>query len=56
MNSRWLASADTPDGPSLGLGWMPRQALMRALEPFEGLIDNLLETAPSALLEHGAMG
>ena len=24
MNARWLASADTPDGPSLGLGWTPR--------------------------------
>jgi len=56
MNARWLASADTPDGPSLGLGWTPRQALLHALEPFDGLIDDLLQTAPSDLLEHGAMG
>ena len=56
MNARWLASAETPDRPSLGLGWTPRQALMHALEPFDGLIDDLLETAPSDLLEHGAMG
>lgn len=56
LNARWLASADTPDGPSLGLGWTPRQALMEALEPFDGLIDDLLQTAPSDLLEHGAMG
>ncbi len=56
INGRWMASADTPGGPSLGLGWTPRQALMRALEPFEGVIDDLLQTAPEDLLEHGAMG
>lgn len=56
MNARWLASADTPHGPSLGLGWTPRQALTHALEPFGGRIDDLLQTAPSDLLEHGAMG
>lgn len=56
MNGRWLASADAPNGPTVGLGWTPRQALMRALEPFDGLIDDLLETAPTDLLEHGAMG
>jgi hypothetical protein len=56
MNGRWIASADTPEGPSIGLGWTPRQALSRALEPFEGLIDELLATAPSYLMEHGAMG
>ena len=47
MNGRWIASADTPDGPSVGLGWTPRQALMRALEP---------ATAPDELLEHGTLG
>ena len=52
----WLASADTPDRPSIGLGWTPRQALTRALEPFDALIEDLLVTAPSELLEHGAMG
>ena len=56
MNGRWIASADAPDGPSLGLGWTPRQALMSTLEPFDGVIDDLLETAPENLLEHGAMG
>ena len=55
INGRWLASADIPDGPNIGLGWTSRQALTRALEPFDGLID-FLETAPSELLEHGAMG
>jgi hypothetical protein len=38
------------------MGWTPRQELMRALEPFDGLIDDLLATAPEDLLEHGAMG
>ena len=56
INGRWMASADTRDGPSLGLGWTPRQALMRALEPFDGMIDDLLQTVPEDLLEHGAMG
>jgi hypothetical protein len=56
MNGRWIASADGPDGPTLGMGWTPRQALMRALEPFDGLIDELLATAPDDLLEHGALG
>lgn len=56
MNGRWLASADSPAGPTLGLGWTPRQALMHALEPFDGLIDELLATAPRDLLEYGATG
>jgi hypothetical protein len=56
MNGRWIASADTPDGVTLGMGWTPRQALMRALEPFDGLIEDLLATAPEDLLEHGALG
>ena len=56
MNGRWIASADTPVGPTLGMGWTPRQALMRALEPFDGLVEDLLATAPEDLLEHGALG
>jgi hypothetical protein len=55
MNGRWLASADTPDGPSLGLGWTPRQALLGSLAPFDGVIEELLATAPEGLLEQGAM-
>jgi hypothetical protein len=56
MNGRWIASADTPDGPSLGLAFTPRRALVLALEPFDGVIPELLATAPPELLEHGAMG
>ena len=56
INGRWVASVDTPVGPSLGLAWTPRLALRRALEPFDGVIDELLATAPDELLRHGALG
>jgi hypothetical protein len=39
---RWLASADTPDGPSLGLGLGAVEAIEAALEPFEGIVDELM--------------
>lgn len=42
LNGRWLASADTPDGPSLGWGVTAREALRAALEPFDGMIAELL--------------
>jgi hypothetical protein len=56
MNARWIASADTPDGPSLGMAFTPRRALWLALEPFHGRIPELLATAPPEFLDHGAMG
>ena len=56
MNGRWIASADTPSGPSLGLAFTPRRALVLALEAFEGVIPELLATVPPELLDHGAMG
>jgi hypothetical protein len=46
VNGRWLASADTPDGPTLRTGLTPLDALTEALEPFDGAIDELLDTAP----------
>jgi hypothetical protein len=49
VNGRWLASAETPDGPSLRTGWSARGALAEALEPFDGIIDELLSTAPRDL-------
>jgi len=39
IDGRWIASADTPDGPSLGLGLGAVEAIEAALEPFEGLVD-----------------
>jgi hypothetical protein len=54
-DGRWLASADTPHGPSLRTGWTPLAALVEALEPFDGVIDQLLQTAPPGLLELGRL-
>jgi hypothetical protein len=51
LNGRWLASADTPDGPSLGCDWTARGALIKALEAFDGAVEELLETAPPELFE-----
>jgi hypothetical protein len=42
INGRWIASADTPDGPSLGLGLGAMDAIEAALEPFEGIVDALM--------------
>lgn len=49
LHGKWLASADTPNGPSLGLGRLPEQALIEALEPFAGIVDELMETVPDEL-------
>ena len=47
LNGRWLASADAPGGPTLRTGYSPLAALTEALEPFDGAIDLLLESAPA---------
>ena len=49
VDGRWVASADTPAGPSLGLGRQPLEALCEALEPFAGAVDELLESLPDVL-------
>ena len=49
LNGRWLASADTLDGPSLGLAWFPLDALESALQPFDEFVDELLATVPADL-------
>jgi hypothetical protein len=46
INGRWIASADTSDGPSLGLGEGAIDAVEAALEPFEGIVDDLLGSLP----------
>lgn len=46
MNGRWIASADTPDGPSLGLGELAIEAIEAALVPFERIVDELLASVP----------
>jgi hypothetical protein len=49
LEGRWLASADTPDGPSTGTGDTPVDALMQALQPFEGVFDELIACLPPDL-------
>jgi hypothetical protein len=46
INGHWIASADTRDGPSLGLGELALDAIGQALEPFEGIVDELLASVP----------
>lgn len=50
INGRWIASADTPDGPSLGLGKGAIEAVESALEPFAGIVDDLLASLPRSVL------
>ena len=47
VNGRWIASADTREGPSLGCGCGPFEALWGALEPFDGAVDELLASMPA---------
>jgi hypothetical protein len=46
MNGRWMASADTPHGPSVGLGVGAIEAIEGALQPFEGAIEDLMASLP----------
>jgi hypothetical protein len=48
INGRWIASADTSTGPSLGLGERAIDAIAQALEPFEGAADELIASVPHA--------
>jgi hypothetical protein len=46
FNGRWIASADSPDGPTLGLGSTPTEALASALEPFGGASTDGFDVMP----------
>ncbi len=50
LGGKWLASADTTDGPSLGLGRLPGEAVRYALEPFDALVDELMDALPDELI------
>jgi hypothetical protein len=50
INGRWIASADTPDGPSVGVGFAAVEAIVMALEPFDGVIDDLLDSLPLGVI------
>lgn len=49
-NGRWLASVDSPNGPTLAWGKTALSALVEALEPFEGITMELIHSAPSDLM------
>lgn len=48
INGHWIASADSPDGPSLGVGLEARDAIEQALEPFDGVVDERLASVPNS--------
>ena len=48
LNGRWIASADTADGPTLGRGGTEFEAIWEALAPFEIIVDELLASLPAA--------
>jgi hypothetical protein len=47
VNGRWIASADTLDGPTLGCGTDAFGALWHALAPFDGVVGDLLASLPA---------
>jgi hypothetical protein len=47
VNGRFIASADTADGPSLGCGTSALGALSESLTPFDGVIDQLIASLPA---------
>jgi hypothetical protein len=49
LHGRGVASADTTDGPSLGLGWQPLEAWEKAPDPFDGVVPELLASLPDVL-------
>lgn len=53
LNGRWIASADTADGPSLGHGTTAFEAVWQALAPFDEVIGDLLASMPA---DAGASG
>ena len=47
VDGKWLAAVETAGGPSLGWGRSRDAALVMALEPFDGMIDELMASIPS---------
>lgn len=47
VNGRWIASADTVDGPTLGCGTDAFAALWHALAPFDSVVGDLLASLPA---------
>jgi hypothetical protein len=51
IKGRWIASADTPNGPSLGYGTTGFAAMWMALEPYEDAVQELLASVPPGALK-----
>ena len=49
-SGQWIASVDTPDGPTMARGRTALSALTEALEPFNGLAMELIHSAPADLI------
>lgn len=50
QNGNWIASVDSPEGPTLAAARTALSALAEALEPFEGMRLELLDSAPPDLV------
>jgi hypothetical protein len=46
LNGRWIASADTPDGPSLGCAGDALAAVYLAVDPLQPGVDAALDVLP----------
>jgi len=46
FNGRFIASADSPRGPTLGTGTGAIEAIAAAVAPFDGVVDELLDSLP----------
>jgi hypothetical protein len=51
FNGRFIASADTPHGPSLGTGVNVVRAVEAALQPFNGAVEDLMASLPQRVVE-----
>jgi hypothetical protein len=51
FDGAWLASADTPDGPTLGRGRSALSAAVHALQPFDGHVEELIRSGPPELFQ-----
>ncbi len=51
IGGRWIASADSSDGPTLGPGLGAVEAIEAALEPFEGLVEELMASLADSSLD-----
>jgi len=47
IDGRWISSADSVDGPTLGCGTTAFDALWVALNRFDGVVGELLASLPS---------